>query len=186
VKPFGSKYRELIERFPLRPIKTEEDSNAADVIQTELFRRADNLSEDERDYLDVLNVLIRNYDQVAYPSTFKRSTPLAVLKSILEDHEMKQADLANLLHSTLGRAGEILNGRRKLSQMQIAILADRFCLDAAVFLPAPKKQAAKVGVTSSIGSHKTTATTKAAAVTTGRAKAASARASTAKKRTKSA
>src|ERR1700733_9863595 len=111
----GSKYKRLTARFPLLPIKNEDDRAVAERVQVELFSRADDLDEDENTYLDLLNVLVRNYDKVHHPYPYQPATPLEVLNFILEENNMKQADLARLLGISTGRASDIANGVREMS-----------------------------------------------------------------------
>ena len=56
----------------------------------------------------------------------------------MQDHEMKQADLQKLLGIPQGRASELINGVRMLSQDQIMILAKRFNVGPQLFLPKPR------------------------------------------------
>jgi antitoxin component HigA of HigAB toxin-antitoxin module len=150
----GSKYKKLTARFPLLPIKNEDDRAAAERVQVELFSRADDLDEDENTYLDLLNVLVRNYDKVHHPYPYLPATPLEVINFILEENNMKQADLARLLGISTGRASDIANGVREMSKAQIATFCDQFHLDAAFFLPKPKMQSARAGVSGSLMSRK--------------------------------
>jgi antitoxin component HigA of HigAB toxin-antitoxin module len=137
MKPAGFNYTKLISRFPLRKVASDEDLALADAMANELWRR-DDLDDDENAYLEVLNILIRSYERVVHPFPSKPVSPREMLIFLLEENNMKQVDLCKLLQIPSGRASEIVSGTRDLSKLQIAIIADRFCLDAAFFLPKPK------------------------------------------------
>jgi len=137
MKPAGSSYTKLIKRFPLRKIETDEDLALADAMADELWGR-DDLDDDENSYLDVLNILIRSYERGVHPFPSKPVSPREMLIFLLKENNLKQVDLCKLLQVPSGRASEIVNGSRELSKLQIAIIADRFRVDAAFFLPKPK------------------------------------------------
>lgn len=129
-----SKYKALTERLPLRPIKSEEELDAALAVASELYLKINSLNTDEEDYLDVLSTLIAQYEKVhhARDSNF---TPIEHVKYLFEVNQLKQSDFGKLLSLPSGRASEIWNGHRDLTKTHIAILAERFCVNAALFLP---------------------------------------------------
>lgn len=75
-------YLALIQRFPLRPIHTEAELDAASAIIDELTNRND-LSSSEFDYLDVLGDLVEKYEDehVEMPSV---SDP-EMLRSLMDE-----------------------------------------------------------------------------------------------------
>lgn len=130
----ASKYKSLTERLPLRPIKSEKELDAAVAVAGELYLKINSLDNDEEDYLDVLSTLIAQYEKVhhARESNF---TPIENVKYLFEVNQLKQSDFGKLLSLPSGRASEIWNGHRDLTKTHIAILAERFCVNAALFLP---------------------------------------------------
>jgi HTH-type transcriptional regulator/antitoxin HigA len=58
----SSDYIELLKRFPPRPLKTEEDLSAIQIVIDSLIDQG-TLTEDERDYLIVLGILVYEYQQ---------------------------------------------------------------------------------------------------------------------------
>jgi len=130
-----SAYKALVERLELRPIKNEKELEAALAMAEELFLKLVELNEDEQDYLKVLSDLITAYENAVYGDFPKAGTPIENLKFLMEENDIKQSDLARLLNVTSSRAGELLSGARDLTKSHVSILAQRFKVDAALFLP---------------------------------------------------
>jgi HTH-type transcriptional regulator/antitoxin HigA len=128
------KYKALIERFPLRRIRSDSELDSAHVVAEELFLRLDYLDQDESDYLDVLSSLIKNYESKDHPLPGKPVSPCEMLKYLMEINGIKQVDLAKILGVSSGRASELVDGTRELSKAQISILSERFHVSANLFL----------------------------------------------------
>src|SRR5207249_286190 len=84
-------YLALIRRFPLRPIRTEAELDAASAIIDDLTDR-DDLSPTESDYLDVLGDLAEKYEgeHVEMP----RVSDAEMLRSLMNEKGVRQADVA--------------------------------------------------------------------------------------------
>ena len=129
----GPSYRALFDRFPLRPLRTERDYDAATVVLDALAVRPEGtLDPDEQDYFDTLTILVEAYDREHYPD-LEPSDPLDILKYIMQESGMTQADLGRLLGSRAS-ASLILNGHRQLSKSHVARLANHFKVSPALFL----------------------------------------------------
>jgi antitoxin component HigA of HigAB toxin-antitoxin module len=150
----GAKYKRLIARCALRPLKSEADLDIALEVAEALFLRVSALDEDEADYLKVLSDLIGAYEDVHYPIE-GHSTPAEMLCWLMEVNDMKQVDLAKLLGVTSGRASEIANGVRDLSKAQILMVAQRFNVRADMFLSKKPKAARKVAKATKPSKEKT-------------------------------
>ncbi|MEO2088272.1 MAG: hypothetical protein ABGY75_02085, partial [Gemmataceae bacterium] len=61
------RYLELLARFPLRPVRTEAELDAATEVIHELIDQHKR-SAAEDDYLDVLSDLVEKYEEVHYPN----------------------------------------------------------------------------------------------------------------------
>lgn len=133
-------YNSLIERHALRPIKSIEDLEQALEVATEMYDSLSSLSADETDYLDVLSDLIAKFEKVHY-SRKGSFTPIENVKYLFEVNGLRQADLAKIINVPSGRASEIWHGLRDLSKTHVALLAERFAVNAALFLPKVEKQA---------------------------------------------
>jgi len=84
-------------------------------------------------YLAALSQLVEAYEREAYPGVCAKAKPIETLKYLLEENNMSGSDLGRLLgNRTLGSA--LLSGKRKLSKTHIKILAERFRVDASLFL----------------------------------------------------
>src|SRR5688500_2035348 len=60
------RYLSLVRRFPLRPLRTDADLDAAVALVDELIDRAE-LTAPEQDYLDVLSDLVEAYETETIP-----------------------------------------------------------------------------------------------------------------------
>src|ERR1043165_8306732 len=131
----SSAYLRLVEHFPLRPLRTEEDYDTAVAILDALAIRSEaKLDVGEADYLETLTMLVETYDRAHFQMSGNYD-PLAMLKYIMEETRMTQADLGRLLGSR-SLASQILGGNRRLSKANIRKLADHFKVSPALFFDA--------------------------------------------------
>ena len=129
-------YLALIERFPLRPLHSERDYDAAVAVLDMLAVRPEaSLQRGEQDYFETLTMLVEAYDQEHHGIDAEDCDPLAMLKYLMQESGMTQADLGRLLGNR-ALASLILNGHRHLSKTHIRKLADHFKVSAALFLQA--------------------------------------------------
>src|SRR5207253_11506057 len=89
----------------------------------------------EQDYLDTLTMLVEAYDQEHHGMDSAQGDPLTMLKYLMQESGMTQADLGRLLGNR-ALASLILNGRRQLSKSHIRKLAGHFKVSPALFLQA--------------------------------------------------
>ncbi len=126
-------YLTLINYFPLRPIRSKQDYNAAVAILDRLAVRAEgSLTPGEQDYFETLTMLIESYDKEHYAESVQ-GDPLSMLKYMMQECTMTQAELGRLLGNR-ALASLILNGRRQLSKSHIRKLADHFKVSPALFM----------------------------------------------------
>ncbi len=127
-------YFDLIQQHPLRVIRNERELEAASAFALQLaIKSANALSSGESDYLDVLDRLIEDYEDIHHPLPLSKSTPLQRLKSLVHEAHLSASDLGRLLgNRSLGSL--LLTGKRALSKSHIRILAAHFKLDAGYFL----------------------------------------------------
>jgi len=125
------KYLDLVRQFPLRPLRTDADLDAAvSVIDSLLDRPA--LSNAEQDYLEVLSDLVEGYEAEAVPIQAVGDAEL--LRFLIEQNGVTQAEAAagaGIVESTIS---EVLAGKRKLNRHQIAKLARFFHVEPGAFL----------------------------------------------------
>ena len=129
-----SAYQELIERFPLRPLRTEADyDQAASVLDSLAVRPEGSLDRGEQDYFDTLTILVEVYDRDHEAVEARNLEPLAMLKYMMQESGMTQARLGQLLGNR-AQASLILNGHRQLSKTHVIKLANHFHVSPALFL----------------------------------------------------
>ena len=80
--------------------------------------------------MTVLGQAIESYEDKHYP--IPRVPAADMLRSLIEEHELKQADLAPIL-GTASIVSEVLSGKRKLNKRHIEALSKRFHVSPAVF-----------------------------------------------------
>ena len=80
--------------------------------------------------MDVIGVLIEDYEDEHFPDL--EGDPILVLKYLMEEYDLKQADMTEL--GSQGVVSEILNGKRDLNLRQVKALSERFNLPVSVFI----------------------------------------------------
>lgn len=128
----GKSYVGLLERYPLLPVRTEEDYDAANAVVGDLVGR-DDLNADEGRYLDSLLTLVAAYENKVYDFDSRNVSPLVALKSLLASNSMTAADLGRLIGSA-PNATMILKGQRKISVNIAKTLAKHFKVDSGLFI----------------------------------------------------
>jgi HTH-type transcriptional regulator/antitoxin HigA len=124
-------YLALIRRFPLRPIRTEAELDAASAIVDELTDR-DALSPTESDYLDVLGDLVEKYEDehVEMP----RVSDAEMLRSLMDEKGVRQADVVRGTGISKTVLSLVINGKRDLTREHIEALSHYFGVNPAAFL----------------------------------------------------
>jgi len=91
-------YLALIDAFPLRPLRSNRDYDAAVKILDALAVRAGGLPRPRRaGLLDTLTMLVEAYDRQHHDLDTKRGDPLTMLEISDAESGMTQADLGRLL-----------------------------------------------------------------------------------------
>lgn len=125
-------YKRLIERFPLRPIRDDEQNDQAAEICDTLVDRGDSLSPAERDYLEVLTDLIAKYES-KWDDECVAMSPRELILYLMDQNNLAQKDLVSEFGSP-SRVSEFLKGERRLSLEQARRLAKRFRLNIAALI----------------------------------------------------
>ncbi|GGH64659.1 transcriptional regulator [Comamonas phosphati] len=89
--------------------------------------------------VELLTERIQEYEARVHPWP-DNTTPAQVLRFLMDQHGMKQADLSNV--GSQGVVSEILNGKRDLNVRQIGQLAEIFHVSPATFFPAAQREVA--------------------------------------------
>jgi HTH-type transcriptional regulator/antitoxin HigA len=127
------RYLDLIRQFPLRPLRSADDLNAAVAVIDTLVDRP-KLTTPERDYLDVLSDLVEAYEAAAVPMRAVGDAEL--LQFLIEQKGVTQNAAANGAGIAESTISEVLAGKRKLNRSQIAKLAHYFHVEPGTFLSA--------------------------------------------------
>jgi HTH-type transcriptional regulator/antitoxin HigA len=126
------RYGRLLAKALPRRIATEEEYDQAVAFAGELMVRGeDALSAEEGQLLELLAILIEDYDDRRYP--LGPGDPVAVLSELMEARGLTQKDLWPLFGSK-GTASEVLNRKRAISKAQAKKLAEFFHVPADLFI----------------------------------------------------
>jgi HTH-type transcriptional regulator/antitoxin HigA len=110
-------------------LKTEEDYNKASLRLMEIFHVAPNAP--EFDELDLLIILIKDYDDRHYP--VPELDALEVIKIKMQEKGMKNKDLEPIIGSK-GHVSAILSGKREITLKMAQKLKNYFNIPAEAFL----------------------------------------------------
>ncbi|MEI8194958.1 MAG: helix-turn-helix domain-containing protein [Phycisphaerae bacterium] len=124
-------YMDLIQRFPLKPLKDDAAHEQAVEMVAELMGRK--LDDGASDYLDTLILLVNKYEDEHHTPMGMDLTPQQALRAIMEANNLTQADIGRILGSE-SAVSMFLNGERGLSKVQIKLLVQKFRVDANLFL----------------------------------------------------
>ena len=119
----------------IRPIRTDDDHRTAAMEAERLFDAAQEraLDRDEEDRLEVLTVLIENYE--ATHLALRAGDPADVLADFMDEHGYSRADLGRLIGSR-SRATEILNRQRTLTVDMIRAISREWRIPAELLIGA--------------------------------------------------
>jgi HTH-type transcriptional regulator/antitoxin HigA len=125
------RYLDLVRRFPLRPLRTQADLDAAVAVIDELLDRK-SLVAAEHDYLDVLSDLVEAYESETAPMPPVGDAQL--LSFLMEQKSVTQTETAAGARIAQSTISEVLAGKRKLNRAQIARLSQYFHVQPGAFL----------------------------------------------------
>jgi len=117
-------------QFPPRIIRTEAQNESYLKALYELEERHETWTPEEAELADLLTLLIEDYEGKHYQ--LPKSSPLSMLRFLMEEHGLKQKDLVDLF-GTPSIVSEVLNGKRELSKEHIRRLSAYFHLSPELF-----------------------------------------------------
>jgi HTH-type transcriptional regulator/antitoxin HigA len=120
-------YTTLLTQYRPKIITTEAENDTAIALAEDLSHRDPKSPEEEA----LLITLIEKFENEHYPIPV--STPLEMLKHLMEARNHKQEDLVGIIGSR-GVVSEIVNGKRDISKAQAKSLAHHFNVDVALFI----------------------------------------------------
>jgi HTH-type transcriptional regulator / antitoxin HigA len=124
-------YLELVQRFPLRHLRSDRELKRAIKMIDTLIIRSD-LARGEQDYLDVLTDIVEKYEAENCPMSPVSDADM--LRHLIEARGITQAQLSADVNIPMSSISEVLHGKKKLTRRHIGILAEYFRVDPGVFL----------------------------------------------------
>lgn len=124
-------YAELVGLCMPRPLHDDVDyRNALAVLDAMAGFK---MNADQEDYFDAIATFVEKYEAEHHAIDDAKTTPIELLRSMMDEHGMTKSDLGRLLGDrSLGH--RILTGERELSKAHIRILAEHFRLNPAALL----------------------------------------------------
>ena len=124
-------YSAVVAKYPPRIIRTEAENEHYTAILEGLDQRFDQLSPAEKDFAELLTLLIEDFEARNYE--LPKASPLEVLRFVMDQHSLKQKDLVDIF-GTPSVTSEVLSGKRELSKEHIRRLSSRFSVPVEMLL----------------------------------------------------
>lgn len=124
-------YLQLLQTFPPRPIRTEEQFLSVQKVIDSLID-ADELTSEKQDYLNVLGMLVHDYEEQQGP--IPDLSGIDLLRALMDELRLKQKDLVPIF-KTESIVSAVLNGQRNFTVEHIEKLAEYFHISPAAFFP---------------------------------------------------
>jgi HTH-type transcriptional regulator/antitoxin HigA len=112
------------------PITTDAQNEHYTKVLFELTESKRSLSVAEERYVQLLTLLIENYEAAQYP--IRNASPVEVLTELMAANNLRQKDLAPVFGSE-SVVSAILHGARKMNRNHIERLSKRFSVSPALF-----------------------------------------------------
>ena len=124
-------YAAVVSKHPPKIIQTETENEYYTSILHELDERFDELTQAERDYADLLTLIIEDFESKHY--ALPKASPTEAIGFLMDQHSLKQKDLLDIFGNA-SVTSEVLSGKRELSKEHIRRLCDRFSISADMLL----------------------------------------------------
>jgi HTH-type transcriptional regulator/antitoxin HigA len=123
-------YTELLLKFPPRILRTEEENERCVEALYELDRRSKEWSAEERDFAELLTLLIEDFEERHYG--LPKCSPVEMVSFLMEQQGLKQKDLTDVF-GTASIVSEVMNGKREMNKEHIRRLSERFQVSPELF-----------------------------------------------------
>ena len=120
-------YSRLLTRISPKVIHSEKENETYTQALYELDQRGAKLTRAERELAELLTLLIEDFESKRYE--LPRAKPLEVLRFLMDQHGLKQKDLADVFGAR-SIVSEVLSGKRKLNKDHIERLSASHTLQA--------------------------------------------------------
>ncbi len=117
----------------LKPIKNNQQYENALERAYELMQKNIKANSNESDELEILSILIKEYENERYP--VPKPNPIEAIKFRLEQMNLSETELSEILGNR-SRKSEILSGKRKLNLAMIRKLTEKLHIPAEVLIQA--------------------------------------------------
>lgn len=124
-------YGKLLKKELPHVIRTEEE-NEHWLAVLEALDEKESLTPAEKEFSDLLTVLIEDFEAQHYP--LRAANPTDVLRELMDVNSLRQRDLIDIFRSE-SIVSEVLSGKRALTTGHIRKLVQRFHVPADLFFP---------------------------------------------------
>lgn len=131
----NSNYAKLLNEILPRPIKTESAyKHYLKIVENLMSRKEADLSTEEFALLELLAILIEDFDEKCFPQFSGNPTPLELLNGLLSfQPELTYRDFANIFSSEKIFT-DVLEGRREITVEEGLKLSRRFSINPDAFI----------------------------------------------------
>lgn len=130
---FPRDYRGLCMAYLPRPIHSAREYAAAEAVAEAMAGWEERMSEDQKDYFDVITDFMTDYDEAHRPYA-PQVSGLDALKAIVEENGLSAAGIARILGADRTLGSKILRGERRITADHARKLGEHFKLEPGVFL----------------------------------------------------
>lgn len=123
------RYGSLLAQYQPQPITTEAENERALTVVEQLM--AKDRTPEEEVLLNLWVLLIEQFEDAHYP--IPDASPHEVLQFLMEQWDLRQADLVGILGSR-GVVSEVVNGKRSISKSQAKALSEVFHVSLELFM----------------------------------------------------
>jgi HTH-type transcriptional regulator/antitoxin HigA len=128
----SASYLALAKRFPIKPIATQAELDAAISVIDSLLCRTKPLDAMESGYLDSLSREVECYEEDKYP--MPPVSDAEMLRHLIEAKDVSMSAVAASTGIAVSTISSVLAGKRQLNRRHIAKLAPYFGVEPSVFL----------------------------------------------------
>jgi len=125
-----SDYGELLAQTLPSVIHTEKQLESCLRRLEALLEKESSLTPAEKRLAELLTLLVEDFESRHYE--LPRASPIQVLEFLMDQHGLKQKDLATVF-GTPSIVSEVLSGKRELNKVHIRKLSDRFQVSPEIF-----------------------------------------------------
>ncbi len=130
LKTPSSYYLQLVNTFPPRPINNEAELLATQN-QIDAIIDRQNITQDDKDYLEVLGTLVYDYEQKHEPMPVLEGIEL--LKALMSEENLQPCDLISIFEDE-STVAEVLEKKQEMTAKQVQKLGDFFQISPIRFL----------------------------------------------------